>query len=132
MSTLNITTDGSYTVSESDLTITIATDEVVTLTGVVDTTFNEVVIKTTADNANLTINNLNISNASNPIITFGNGTDNTFNFTGANTFEVKNGPGACVNVGGDLTINGTVFFKALRLTPLSLELTQVNKNPTAT
>ncbi len=111
MSDLNITAGGSYTVNESNSTITIATTEAVTLTGNADTELSEVVITTTADNANLTIDNLNITNASAAIITVGDGTDNTLNITGENVFEIQSGPGACVNVGGGLTVNGTGSFK---------------------
>ena len=111
-----ITSGGTYTISESNSTITIATDEEVTLTGSSATTLDEVYITTTADNANLTINNLNISNYSNAIITLGDGANNQFNFTGTNTLEVQNivnnQSGACVNVGGGVTINGTGTLNA--------------------
>ena len=111
MSELNITSGGSYTVNESNSTITIATTEPVTFTGNADTQLSEVVISTTADTANLTIDNLNITNASSAIITVGDGSENTLNVTGTNIFEITSGPGACVNVGGGLTINGTGSFK---------------------
>ena len=109
---MEITSGGSYTIEESNSTITIATTEAVTLTGNADTQLEEVVITTTAENANLTIDNLNISNETAAIITLGDGSENTFNFTGTNTFEVKNGSGAGVNVGGGVTVNGTGTFTA--------------------
>ncbi len=130
-----ITSGGTYTISESNSTITIATDEEVTLTGSSATTLDEVYITTTADNANLTINNLNISNYSNAIITLGDGANNQFNFTGTNTLEVQNivnnQSGACVNVGGGVTINGTGTLNATSFSEINLPaISRLNRERT--
>lgn len=111
MSALNITSGGSYNISESNLEVTIATEEPVTLTGNSDTALSEVVITTSANDANLTINDLNIKNATAAILTVGDGTANSLYVAGNNIFEVSSGPGACVNVGGGLTLNGSGSLK---------------------
>ena len=101
-----ITSGGIYDVNESNSTITIATDEPVTLTGN-NAALTEVKIQNAVDSANLTIENLNITNASAGVIVFGAGTGNTLNIEGTNNFTVQSGDNACINVGGGLTASGT-------------------------
>ncbi|MBR4152393.1 MAG: hypothetical protein IKT98_05485 [Selenomonadaceae bacterium] len=126
---LTITKGGTYNVNESNSTITIATTEAVTLTGNADTQLSEVVISTTADNANLTIDNLNIANNINPIITVGDGSENKLNITGKNTLEIKSGPGACVNIGGGLTVNGTGSFKGTSINSAVIGINGTQSKP---
>ena len=105
-----ISSGGSYNINESNSTITIATSEAVTLSGNADA-LTEVVITTTADNADLTLENLNITNATNGVIVFGSGTENKLNVAGTNTLAVQDGGNACINVGGGLTASGTGSLK---------------------
>lgn len=121
---MEITSGGTYTVDSFNQTITINTTAAIVLQGD-GTALEEVQIVVEADTADLTINNLNITNESSSVIQFGDGAGNILTVNGTNVFEVSAGTQAAVNVGGGLTAGGGGSLKATTLTGAAIG---VNRN----
>ncbi len=89
----------------SDITITIATTDAVTLQGG-DETFSDVKIISSAENIDLTLDNVNITNKADNVIKFGSGSANKLTLSGTSNLTTTDQYSAAVHNGGGLEILG--------------------------
>ena len=103
-----VTTGGTYTIAEGFTgTITINTAAAVTIDGTGAGNLSDIDIFTRLTTADLTIKNLNITNETGSVITFGSGTGNKLTLAGTSNLQTSDTWAAVVNVGSGLIVDGS-------------------------